>query len=400
LWLLACLLPVLARIRNDDNPTGRDIHIINRSDVKVDIFWVNPTNGELVKSVEVGILKGTDTQIQSYIGHEFEIQELPKKTTGKCTGENDECMKGRFVVTSNEDQKFLIENDLSVSYEDARSRAMEKAKQVSQECPMPEATDSGMPDLEKWSQCLQQKINATLDISREEIEFQAGIRKGLGNKLLNYACGDEEFPASISTYNQTLNLGLGPQRNPKMKYLFQSDNTKIVLIEDFVARSQCKWLKETAARSGGNKISWKETSDVAIRTVAERVYKTLDQVLEYKKDANFLNEMKEKSPHPLFEVHASSSSATPKRFLAEEDERQPLMGSFMLFCDVPEKGGYIHFPKSGVHVKPEAGQALLVSYMNPKTGEKDKDTTFTTEHVECPVVEGTSTTLAYHIPFV
>ena len=403
LWLLAVILPAWGRIRNNDNPTGRDIQIINRSDVKVDIFWINPNTQERVKSVDTGILKGTESAINSYVGHEFEIQELPKKTTGLCVGENDMCRRARFVVTSNEDQRFIIEKDITITYEDARSRAMEKAKKVSQECPMPQPSEAGeMADLDKWAECLQQQINATLDASREEIEFQAGVRKDMGRKLVNYACNDEEFPASTSTYNQTLNLGLGT-RNPQMKYLFQSETSKVVLIEGFVARSQCKWLKETAAKHGANRLDWSAIGDVAIRTVVERIYKTLDQVLEYKKDAGFLDEQKRSShTYPLFELHSSTSDANTKRFLAEEDERHPLVGSFMLFCDVPEKGGAIHFPKAGVHVKPEAGQALLVSYMDPKTAEKttSSDDAFTSEHVECHILEGTSTTLSYHIPYI
>lgn len=402
LWLLAVILPAaLARIRNGDNPTGRDIHIVNQSDVKVDIFWVNPTTQERVKSVDTGILKGTDSQINSYIGHEFEIVELPKKTTGACMGENEVCRKGRFVVTSNEDQKFMIEKDITVSYEDARSIAMKKAKEVSQQCPMPEAPKAGeAPDMDAWAECLQQQINATLDVSREEIDFQAGVRKDMGRKLVDYACSDEEFPASISSFNDTLNLGLGSQRNPKMKYVFQSEDSKVVLIEGFVARSQCKWLKETAAKSksGANQLEWSAISDVAIRTVVERIYKTLDQVLDYTEDAAFLDEQKKKShAFPLFQV--SSGGSNQKRFLAEEDKRHPLMGSFMLFCDVPEKGGAIHFPKAGVHIKPEAGQALLISYFDPNADDLVGDKSFTTDYVECPVTEGTSTTLSYHIPF-
>lgn len=402
LWLVAfaVILPACrGRIRKDDNPTGRDIHIINRSEVKVDIFWVNPSTQERVMSVDTGILRGTESVINSYIGHEFEVIELPKKTTGKCVGENDECRKGSFVVTSNEDQHFIIQKDISISYEDSRSRALEKAKKVAEECPMPQVTGSGeLPNMDEWAQCLQQQIDTTLDTSREEIEFQAGVRKDMGRKLVNYACNDEEFPASTSTFNQTLNLGLGRQRNPEMRYLFQSETSKVVLIENFVARSQCKWLKETAAKSGTNKLEWSAIGDVAIRTVVERVYKALDQVLEYKVDGEFLaNQMKAKQSHPLFEVQKSSKTANTKRFLAEQDRRHPLMASFMLFCDVPETGGYIHFPKAGVHVKPEAGQALLVSYTDPD-GETSSGDPFTSEHVECPIVEGESTTLSYHIP--
>ncbi|CAB9520221.1 prolyl 4-hydroxylase [Seminavis robusta] len=397
---LLLLVVASARIQNDDNPTGRDIHIVNQSDVKVDIFWVNPQTKELVKSIDTGILKGTDSIINSYMGHEFEIQELPLKTTGKCLGENEECRKAHFVVTSNEDQQFTIEKDISVTYADARSRAMEKAKKVSKECRMPEPTASGeLPDLEEWAECLQKGINATLDVSREEIAFQAGVRKNMGRKLVDYACSDEEFPTTSSTYNQTLNLGLGSARNPKMKFLFQSETSKVILLENFVARSQCRWLKENAAKGGKNRLDWTAINDVAIRAVVERIYKALDQALNYYQEPSHLDQQRQNSARlpPLFLLHTYEKGGDTNRFAAEEHISHPLIGTFMLFCDAPEKGGAIHFPKAGTHVKPEAGSALLVTYMEPSTGETSDDV-FTAEYVECPVAEGKQTTLKYHIP--
>lgn len=385
-----------SRIRKDGNPTARDIQIINQSDVKVDVFWVNPQSQELVKSVDTGILKGTDSQINSYIGHEFEIQEVARKTTGACRGENNECRKVRFVVTSNDDQRFTITEDIGVEYEDARTRAISKAKKVSQSCPMPEAAGGQLPDLDAWAECLQRGINETLDVSREEIEFQAGVRKSMGRKLSQYACVDESFPTSTSTYNQTLNLGLGNSRNPKMKYLFQSETSKVVLLEGFIARSQCKWLKESAAKNN-NKLEWSAISDVAIRTVVERIYKALDQILDYSEETSFLDKQKNKRnhPHPLFELHTGGTESVG--FIAEDHKGHPLMGSFVLFCDVPEKGGAVHFPKAGIHVQPESGQALLATYLDPNTGEKNEDA-FTSEFIECPVAQGKRSTLKYHIP--
>ena len=130
LLLLSCSITLCAssRIRKGDNPTARDIHIVNKSDVKVDIFWVNPQTRELVKSIDTGILKGSDSLINSYIGHQFEVHELPRKTTKTCRGENGKCRKTNFVVSNSEDQRVTIENDITITYEDALSRALEKAK--------------------------------------------------------------------------------------------------------------------------------------------------------------------------------------------------------------------------------------------------------------------------------
>ena len=76
---------------------------MNRSGVKIDAFWVHPQTRQLADSnTEGGIVHGADAPISSYIGHTFEVQELPKLKTGKC--EQEECRRTRFTVSSNEGQ--------------------------------------------------------------------------------------------------------------------------------------------------------------------------------------------------------------------------------------------------------------------------------------------------------
>ena len=101
--LLLCNQGVNARYRKDGNAQSRSIQILNRSGVKIDYFWIHPGTGELAESqTEGGIITGADTSINSYVGHSFEVQELPRKATGKCV--EDECQKTTFTVNSNEDQ--------------------------------------------------------------------------------------------------------------------------------------------------------------------------------------------------------------------------------------------------------------------------------------------------------
>jgi hypothetical protein len=270
---------------------------------------------------------------------------------------------------------------------------------------MPGSDGEGLPDLESWADCLQRKINATLDVSKQEIEFQAGVRKSMGRKLVDYACNDEDFPASVSQKNKTLNVGLGPIKNPKIQTLFDTDTTKIILLDNFVARSQCHWVKEKSQASSEQigKLSWTAITDVAINGIVARMYKALEQILEYQPEESFVGlvdrKKEEMDPSTLFEVFVDTAddAKAMKRHLAEEHEKQPLMASFILFCDTPKQGGAVHFPKAGIHVKPTPGQALLISYMNPKTGERADDA-FTSEYVECPIADGSRASVRYDIP--
>ena len=106
--LLLCLLTQFpgasARRRKDGNPQSRGIKILNRSGVKFDCYWVHPHTRKLSDSQteEDGVVHGAETSISSYIGHEFECIELPRKSTGQCV--NQPCLTTTFAVTSHEDQ--------------------------------------------------------------------------------------------------------------------------------------------------------------------------------------------------------------------------------------------------------------------------------------------------------
>jgi hypothetical protein len=68
------------------------------------VFWRHPDTGELHDSAvgEGGIMYGASSGINSYVGHEFEVREIPSKSRGcpKKTG----CRKTKFVVSGDEDQ--------------------------------------------------------------------------------------------------------------------------------------------------------------------------------------------------------------------------------------------------------------------------------------------------------
>jgi hypothetical protein len=92
-------------------PNQRSIMFKNHSGRRVDVLWINvfeepDEDGKqlLVSNSDKGegYAYGSEQGITSYIGHEFEVQEMPAKSTGKCLG--DECRTGYFKVNDEEDQ--------------------------------------------------------------------------------------------------------------------------------------------------------------------------------------------------------------------------------------------------------------------------------------------------------
>jgi hypothetical protein len=90
--------------------TARSIKIQNKSGRRVDILWINRFNADGVVTYHSnsedgkGYPYGGDTSINSYMTHEFKVQEMPSTTSSKCLGPNDTCRMGYFQVNKEEHQ--------------------------------------------------------------------------------------------------------------------------------------------------------------------------------------------------------------------------------------------------------------------------------------------------------
>ena len=102
---LVLLWTALLSVCTANRDTSRTLDIINRSGHRVQIYWINRwKNDELVLNTEEPLLHGADSRINSYISHEFEIQEVPHKKTNQCSGEDGKCLSAQFQVNKNHGQ--------------------------------------------------------------------------------------------------------------------------------------------------------------------------------------------------------------------------------------------------------------------------------------------------------
>ena len=61
------------------------------------------------------------------------------------------------------------------------------------------------------------------------------------------------------------------------------------------------------------------------------------------------------------------------------------MATMVIYCTVPEKGGFTNFQNANVHVRPNPGSAVFFAYVDPLTNLTDNGLT---QHSGCPVYEG------------
>jgi len=84
--------------------TERPIKILNESGSKVEIYWVHPHTRELSLMSSPNVLNGASFNLNSFVGHEFEIRELPSSKTGVCKGSDQTCRTNYLAVTENSEQ--------------------------------------------------------------------------------------------------------------------------------------------------------------------------------------------------------------------------------------------------------------------------------------------------------
>jgi hypothetical protein len=83
---------------------SRSIIIMNESSRRIEIHWVDPVTGDMVLQSEPDILDGASLELDSFVGHTFEVRELPAKKTRVCAGDDQTCRVNHFTVSGNSDQ--------------------------------------------------------------------------------------------------------------------------------------------------------------------------------------------------------------------------------------------------------------------------------------------------------
>lgn len=99
------LLAVFTSRPHVANKLARSIKVRNDSGRPIQIFWVQPDTGEMILQMHCNPIV-TKCDMNSFVGHTFEVQEVPTEDTGVCGGDHGvaSCSVGRFTVNYRQDQ--------------------------------------------------------------------------------------------------------------------------------------------------------------------------------------------------------------------------------------------------------------------------------------------------------
>jgi hypothetical protein len=98
--------------------TQRHINILNESGTNVEIHWIHPTTRAPTLMSTPHVMNGASFPVDSFIGHEFEVRELPSVKTGVCRSDDQTCRSAFFVVSGNQDQgAYALSSPLHIRFD-------------------------------------------------------------------------------------------------------------------------------------------------------------------------------------------------------------------------------------------------------------------------------------------
>eukprot|EP00980_Cylindrotheca_fusiformis_P027441 scaffold20461_cov117-Cylindrotheca_fusiformis.AAC.4 len=391
------------------NPSQRSVKVKNESGRKIDVFWVNNLKRGVPETFVSqsedgdGYSYGADAGILSYVGHMFEIREMPGKKSGKCLEET--CWKGRFVVN---DEKEQVGKNFVMTHTDSHKRAEEKARKLLEECQEKAKSDelSAFDTVDFIADCMKEKSDQELAKQEEEVQFQAQVRTELAEQLIPYACGDVNFTETEESLNTTWTY---QATQHTVRVYHRQISSGIVAIRDFLTNDECQAMVQ-AEKKGT--IGFNKKSSPKLQRLVAKLYAYSAKLLEWEalqsewtsllgkdtalfyahKDSKGLKLPEKQCTATDVENDDTSSCKMPGQAPVpaettgfhiphdEESDGGPVATAF-LFCEKPAQLGGLHFPYAGVHIEPRPGMLVMAVHRSLDGEEYDG---FVQDYHFCP----------------
>lgn len=400
----------------------RPIQFVNESGKRIEIHWIHPDTGQMVLQSSPFVFNGATFNLNSYVGHTFQLRELPGKKSGVCgdAGEEMTCRTDMVTVSENDEQVVLIKKGVVAIHQDDKTRARDTAGELMTYCRESAKTnlqgsnltgEATTKVLDEMAECIEESVAKKLAEANEEVVFQAKIRKEIAEKWENYTCADLEVESS-KPKEKSVWVNRNEYRRYNVGKFLDRDEAKIHVIENFITAEECEAMESAAEprlhrasvadESGGSKFSearkamqagikvrWElEHKSDPIAVLSRRVYDYTNYATGYG--------LEEFGQEDLMSIQYFGrnyeSGEEPDRYTPHCDgdcnglkhKDGGRVATMVMYCKIPDEGGATQFRNSGIHIKPKFGMATFFSYMG---SDGMMDTGFT-EHSGCPVTKG------------
>lgn len=200
--------------------------------------------------------------LNSFVGHTFQLRELPSKKTGECGDEDSDdskqCRTDTVTVRDSNEQVVIISKGFTVKHVDNVSKANDQAGGLLAHCR--EITemelksnpgnlafneDEVLSMVDELIQCVEGGVSAEIVKASKEINFQEKIRKSIAGKWENYTCADLEAESSEPTETASWIDPKNHKRFKVNKYI-DRDASKIYSVENFISGKECAAMEKAA----------------------------------------------------------------------------------------------------------------------------------------------------------
>lgn len=419
--------------------TKVDLQFRNDSDDYLSVHWINPDT-KATSPIKTDIKPRSAFNINSFLTHRFEIWQEQNPETGLCgSGDDEECKIAYFQATESPEQAFIIRNGLELeavtlsppqqenklldqidlddvkNSTDTLTTCKEQAKELLDELNGIDDNEGIIQQIHKeLRDCMTVGLAPRIKASIHEVEFERTLRLETSAIAENFTCVDVDLESSSDEETEEWMSSIDGITRTVHKKLKRAAS-RIHVIENFASPDECKAMEveaeknlhvaSTADGKGGSRVSLarkamqagispkftddgKPLDDNLISILSGRVYEYTNHVL----DLNITHHGQE----PLMSIQyfgRGKHDIEPDRYTPHCDGRcngenhiyGGRMATMVMYCTIPEKGGFTNFQNANVHVKPNSGSAVFFSYFDPLTNVTDNGLT---QHSGCPVYEG------------
>ena len=222
------------------NSRQRPIQFKNDSSRKTEIFWVDPTSGDMVLQTPEAMLSGETLMLNSYVNHTFFIREVPDKS-GTCNAGTtysapslSPCKTAFIRVNDHHDGKqfhrtlntlysstalskisfhsvFHILEDMEVQHH-VDSAVKDITDAIAANCQdkvfqQIQANKSMSPNdaIDAYVACAKPLVAHRIEETNKEISEQEGLRSEMAGEWEEYTCADFDLPTTTPTRKQNWN---------------------------------------------------------------------------------------------------------------------------------------------------------------------------------------------------
>lgn len=149
---------------------------MNESGGNIEVHWIDLETGDMVRETEHAILPGETLELSSFVGHAFQVKQVPDETTGTCDvgGGPHSCHTEFFTLDSTSDQVIIVTEGIEIHHTTSKSIAAISALDALQTCKdtamrLLQLSISSEDALEAITQCAKFGITREIQRLKEEV---------------------------------------------------------------------------------------------------------------------------------------------------------------------------------------------------------------------------------------